>query len=654
MNIDEAKKRIEYLKKLIKKYDYEYYVLSSPTISDYVYDNLYSELKSIEAKFPELITPDSPTQRVSEKPLKGFEKIEHKPKMYSLDNTYSDSELINFDNRIKNIINTDYEYTIEPKIDGVAVSIIYTNGFFTTAISRGNGNIGDNITNNIKTINELPLKLYKKYPGEMIIRGEVFFTKKRFAEIKDEYSFINARNAASGTLKLLDSNEVKNRQLSIRIHSVITKLKNTHYETLLELKKLGIPVIERIEIAKNIEEVIKIKNQWEQTRHNLPYETDGIVIKINDLNLREQIGFTNKSPRWAFAFKYKPETAITKVVSVDFQVGRTGIITPVANLEAVFISGTTVKRATLHNFDEIKRLDLYINDYVEIEKSGEIIPKIIKVIKNKRNKDQIIKIDTPDKCPSCNSPLIQLEDEVAIRCINVNCPAQIEQKLIYFASKQCMDIEYMGPALIKQLLENNLISHLSDIYKLTKNDLMNLERMGEKSSENIINAIEKSKNVPLGRFINALGIRNVGEYTSQLLAERFENLDKLKSATKDELIAIDGIGDEVADSIIKFFENKENINEIDLLFQLGIKPYINRKEKKLNNLKFVITGTLKNYSRDEIKDIIILNGGKVSNTVSKNTNYLILGENPGSKFDKAKKLNVKIINEEEFKKLLGE
>lgn len=651
MKENEIKETIENLRKEIEKYDYHYYVLNEPLIDDYEYDKLYHKLLELEKKYPQFYSPISPTQRVSEGNIENFEKFEHKPKMLSLDNTYSDGEIFDFDKRIKNILEEGYSYIIEPKIDGVAVSIIYKDGLFFKGLTRGDGNIGDDVSENIKTIRELPLTLKKDFKGELIIRGEVFFTKERFFKIQEIYSFSNARNAASGTLKLLSPKEVSKRNLSIRIHTVVTEIEKTHIESLKKLQELGIPVVEKYFLAKDIKEVIEIKEKFKDERYSLPYETDGIVIKVNELSLREKIGYTSKSPRWAFAFKYEPERAITKLISVSFQVGRTGVVTPVANLEPVFISGSTVKRSTLHNFDEIERLDLMINDYVLIEKSGEIIPKVIRVIKEKRGKD-CQNIEKPKECPSCGQPLVQYEDEVALRCINKNCPAQIELSLLHFCSKNGMNIENLGDMMVKKILEYQLVKTIPDIYRLNYEKLFKIPRIKEKSAKNILDSIEKSKKTTLKKFIYSLGIRNVGEYLSEKLSENFSTIDELIKSDYENIRKIEGVGDETANNIILFFKNQENLKMIKELIELGITFENKNKSDILKGKNFVVTGTLKNFKRDEIKNLILENSGNFSENLSSKTDYLIVGSEPGSKLEKAKKLNVKTIDEDEFLKML--
>ncbi len=652
INDNVIRERIEQLRKIIEKYDYHYYVLNDPLIDDYEYDKLYHQLLELEKKYPQFYSQFSPTQRVSEKNIENFEKFSHNPRMLSLENTYSDREILEFDKRIKTSVKDNYTYTVEPKIDGAAVSIIYRDSKFFKGLTRGDGNIGDDVSANIKTIRELPLVLNTEYKGELIVRGEVFFTKERFSKLIEKYPFSNARNAASGTLKLLAPKEVARRGLSIRIHTVITDLASTHTETLEILKSFGIPIVEKYYIAKNILEVLDIKEKFKTDRDTLPYETDGIVIKINQLYLRDIIGYTSKSPKWAFAFKYEPERSITKLLYVSFQVGRTGIITPVANLDPVYISGSTVKRATLHNFDEIERLDIKINDHVEIEKSGEIIPKIIRVLNDKRDGTEI-KISKPTICPSCGQPLIQYEDEVALRCINKNCPAQIELSIIHFCSKKAMNIENLGEMMVKKLLQYDLIKTIPDIYRLTKEKLFQIPRIKEKSANNILNSIENSKKTTLKRFIYSLGIKNVGEFLSEKLAEVFDSIDELMNSDYEKLKGIEGIGDETVRNIQMFFKNQGNINLIKDLLSCKIKIEKDKKSEVLKGILFVITGTLKNFKRDEIKNIIIENGGNFSENVSTKTNYLIMGENPGSKLDKAKKLKVKIISESEFLNMLG-
>ncbi|MDD3803443.1 MAG: NAD-dependent DNA ligase LigA [bacterium] len=644
---ENTEKRIKELRDLIVKYDYHYYVLSEPLIDDYEYDKLYRELLSLESSNPEFDSPDSPTKRVSEQTQNHFEKLGHKPKMYSLDNSYSDDELKAFHRRISESLTEKFSYTVEPKIDGTAISLIYNDSLLQSALTRGDGETGDDVTSNVRTIRSIPLKLNSLIEGELIVRGEIFFTKKRFEKLSETYSFSNARNAASGTLKLQNAKEVSKRQLSALIHTVVTPLAPTHTESLKKLSELGLPIVSVFAEAETVSRLIEEKNRFEKDRFSLLFETDGIVIKVNQLNLREKVGFTNKSPKWAFAFKFTPERAMTKLLSVDFQVGRTGVITPVANLNPVEISGTIVKRATLHNFEEINRLSVKIGDFVEIEKSGEIIPKILRFVPEKRVGSEV-NIEIPSHCPSCKEKLVKYEDEIAVRCVNKNCPEQIELSLIHFASKKAMNIENMGPSLVRRLIENKIVSSISDIYKLTKSELTKIDRIKDKSALNILKAIEDSKNRTLAKVIYALGIRNVGEFASLKLAESFQDIDSLANSRYDQLIKIQGIGEESANAILLFFENKTNREEIEKLKNSGLRISHSKSSGSLTGLSFVLTGTLKNFSRNEAAEYITSKGGMVQNDVSSKTNYLVAGANPGSKVERAKSLGVKIIAEEDL------
>lgn len=647
MEKEKAGNRINELRRLIKEYDYNYYVLDAPLIDDYQYDLLYRELKDLESEHPELDSDDSPTKRVSERNVRSFLKADHNPKMYSLENTYSDEELEAFHMRIAESIEGDFSYSVEPKIDGTAISVIYEDSKLKTALTRGDGEKGDDVTENIRTIRELPLALSKRIEGSLTVRGEVFFTKRRFEELNETYGFSNPRNAAAGTLKLLSPSEVSKRRLSILIHTVVTPIKETHTETLMELSEMGLPVVRAIAEARGIGELIKAKNDFDRERYSLPYETDGIVIKLNQLKLRERVGLTSKSPKWAFAFKFTPKRAVTKLESVSFQVGRTGVITPVANLSPVDLSGTTVKRATLHNFQEIERLSLKEGDYVEIEKSGEIIPKVLRVLTERRTGGEA-GIVQPAKCPSCGEKLVKYEDEVAVRCINRNCPEQIELSLIHFASKRAMNIENMGPSVIERLIEKGFVRSISDIYSLTLNDLLSLDRIKGKSASRLLQSIAESRKRPLSKLIFGLGIRNVGEFAALNLSERFRTIHSLMSAQTEELTSVFGIGEETAKAIRIFFENRTNREEIERLLNAGVTMEHSGRGGSLSGKFFVVTGTLKRFSRDEATDYITSLGGTVQNDVSKKTQYLVAGENPGSKIDKAKKLSVKVISEDEL------
>jgi len=655
--------KIDKLIKLLNYYNYKYYVENNPVVSDYEYDKLYHQLLELEKKYPQFVKPYSPTQRVGGQPLKEFKTVQHKIPMLSIDNTYSSDELIEFDKRVKRMADVEkVDYVVELKYDGVAVSLIYEDGKFTLGASRGDGFRGDDITENLKTVKTLPLYIPYKKPIE--VRGEVYMRKDDFEKLNRERErngeqlFANPRNATAGSLKLLDSREVAKRNLQLFVYQgIVGSDFETHWDVMNFLKELGFPVSPHMKYAENIEEVIDYCNKWEEKRFSLPYNIDGMVIKVNSLSLQEKLGTTTKSPRWVVAYKFPAEQVSTIIKDVTVQVGRTGTLTPVAILEPVEISGTVVSRATLHNFDEIKRLGVKIGDRVFVEKGGEIIPKIVKVIPEARDGDEK-DIPVPEKCPVCGSPVIKDTGEVAIRCPNVRCPAQVKERIIHFASKNAMDIEGLGEQWVNIFVDKGLLSDYGDIYYLKYENLINLERMGDKSVKNLLKAIEESKNRPLSCLIFALGIRYIGTHASEILAENFSSIDHLAEATFDQLSSIDEIGHVMAESIVEFFKNEENLKVIEKLKKAGVKTSREEKEieKKdiLSGLTFVITGTLKNYTRDEITDYIKSLGGKVSSSVSRKTDYIICGEDPGSKLQKGKQLGVKIINEEEFEQLVKE
>jgi len=656
------KERIEELTKLINYYNYMYYVENNPVISDYEYDQLYKELVELEEKYPQYRLPDSPTQKVGGAVLEGFRTIEHKIPMLSMDNTYSEEELIEFDAKIKRMVDVkEVDYVVELKFDGVAVSLHYENGNFILGVTRGDGFKGDDITENLKTIKTLPLTINYKEPIE--VRGEVYMRKDDFEKLnqerkeKGEELFANPRNATAGSLKLLDTKIVAKRNLQIFIYQgFLNNGPKTHWEVLNFLKDIGFPVCPYRKHCKDIKEVIDYCNSWEEKRFSLPYNIDGMVVKVNSFDLQRTLGTTTKSPRWAVAYKFPPEQVSTIVKDVIVQVGRTGTLTPVAILEPVKVSGTIVSRATLHNFDEIKRLGVKIGDRVFVEKSGEIIPKVVKVIKEART-GQERDIPIPEKCPVCGSNVVKDPEEVAIRCPNIRCPAQVKERIIHFASRDAMDIEGLGEKWVNILVDRGLLSDYGDIYYLRYQDLIRLERMGEKSVSNLLEAIERSKTRPFANLIYALGIRHVGVYASEILASQFNSIDELKNVSFTRLSSIPGIGPIIAESIIEFFKNEENLKVLEKLKKAGVRmekeeEKVEEKRNVLAGLNFVVTGTLKNYTRDEIHNYIKKLGGKVSNSVSRNTDYLICGESPGSKLEKARTLGVKIISEEEFEELV--
>jgi len=661
--MEKVKARIEELVRLLNYYNYRYYVENNPVVSDYEYDQLYRELKELEEKYPQYRRQDSPTQRVGGEPLKGFATVSHKVPMLSIDNTYSEEDLIEFDSRVKKMAGaTNVEYVVELKYDGVAVSLIYENGVFIRGASRGDGWYGDDITENLKTVITLPLTIPYKKPIE--VRGEVYMRKDTFQKINEEKKrngeelFANPRNATAGSLKLLDPEIVAKRHLHLFVYQgLLENQYKTHWEILDFLKTIGFPVNPHRKLAKDIDEVIVYCDSWKEKRFQLPYNIDGMVIKVNSLALQEKLGLTSKSPRWAVAYKFPAQQVETTLNDVIVQVGRTGTLTPVAILEPVQLGGTTVSRATLHNFDEVKRLGIKIGDRVFVEKGGEIIPQIVKAIPEKR-KGTEKDIPVPKECPVCHSKIVKDEGEVAIRCPNVRCPAQVKERIIHFASRDAMDIEGLGEKWVNILVDKGILSDYGDIYEnITYEKLIGLERMADKSARNLLDAIEKSKDSPFPNLIFALGIRNVGTHTAEILAENFNSLDELAKADVDTLSGIREIGPVVAQSIVDFFSNKENIDVIKKLKRAGVKTEGEKlpvKGNKLAGLTFVITGTLDNYTRDEITDVIKKNGGKVTESVSKNTDYLICGREPGSKLDKARALGIKIIAEDEFKKLIGE
>jgi DNA ligase (NAD+) len=662
----DIKKRIEKLRAEIRRHDYLYYVLNQPQISDLQYDKLFSELKSLEEAHPELITPDSPTQRVSERPLEGFATVRHAVPMLSIDNTYNAEELRAFDERVKKGLGSvEYDYVVEPKIDGVAISLRYENGSLVTAATRGDGEVGDNVTSNVRTIKSIPLTLltHSKVPSILEVRGEVYMPIRYFRELNrlreeaGELLFANPRNAAAGSLKLLDAKITNTRYLSFfayAIGEVSQGLADNHYQTLQKFKKLGLPVNPHIKRAKDIDEALEICLSWSEKRLELDYKIDGMVIKVNRLDQRDILGATGRAPRWCISYKFPAERAETVIESIDVQVGKSGILTPVANLTPVLLAGTTVKRASLHNFDELRRLDARCGDTVLIEKAGEIIPQVIEVKKELRPAGTTT-FKIPKKCPNCGSAVAKDEEGVYIRCVNPNCMGQLKERLRYFAGRDQMDIEHLGPSLIEQLVESGLVKNFSDLYKLQKSDLLALERMAEKSTANVIEAIEKSKTRPLWRFIAALGIRHIGGQSAQILAEHFGSLEALMNADKEALETIDQIGPTMAESVYEYFRIPRNRAVIDKLLAAGVmpeKPKRVRSTGKLAGKTVVVTGTLENFSRQQAEQAIRQAGGKPSSSVSKKTDFVLAGKDPGSKLDKAQQLGIKVINEKQFLEML--
>ncbi|MCX7920268.1 MAG: NAD-dependent DNA ligase LigA [bacterium] len=663
MTLTEAKKKIEELRSRIRYHDRKYYVENQPEISDYEYDQLVKRLEQLEAQFPELITPDSPTQRVAGEPLKEFVSVTHRVPMLSLANCYTPEEMIEFDTRVrKNLPGEKIEYVVELKIDGVAVSLEYENGKFKRGATRGDGYTGDDITANLKTIKSLPLVLDTTDPRLMNfeVRGEVFLTKEQFKRINQEKAvaneelFANPRNAAAGSLKLLDPQLTAKRKLDIFIHSlgyIAEPIAATHFDTLKKLQSIGLKISPEITICNTIEKVIATWEYWSKHRDTLPYDIDGLVVKVNNLNQQARLGATMKSPRWAIAFKFSATQATTKLLDIVLQVGRTGAITPVAVLEPVSLAGSTISRATLHNQEEIARKDIRIGDQVIIEKAGEVIPEVVKPIHSVRTGKEK-KFVMPDKCPVCGARLWKEPDEVVYRCENISCPAQIKRRLTHFASRAAMDIEGLGEALVEQLVDAGLVRDIADIYTLDLFKLLQLERMGQKSASKLLTAIEQSKHRPISDLIYGLGIRHVGRRAADILAEYFGSIDALSAATVEELRTIPDIGQVVAESIYQTFRTPEMRRLLERLRAAGVQfvaePKKDVKPSALTGKTFLITGTLQKHTREEAHDIIRRYGGKVATAVGKNVDYLIVGENPGSKLEKAQQLGIKTITEQEF------
>ncbi|MHC4436371.1 MAG: NAD-dependent DNA ligase LigA [Planctomycetota bacterium] len=670
----DARKQIEQLRKEIRQNDYLYYVLNQPGISDRQYDKLFAELKELEAANPQLITADSPTQRVSERPLQGFATVRHAVPMLSMENTYNADELRAFDERVaKQLGSKDYEYVIELKIDGLAISLRYEEGTLVTAATRGNGEVGDDVTANVRTIRAVPLVLLdgSKIPAVLEVRGEVYMPTSSFTELNrlraeaGEPAFANPRNAAAGSLKLLDARITAARNLSFFAYAtgqVSESLAVNHYESLQRFEELGLPVNPNIKKAKDINQAIEICGGWSEKRSELDYQIDGMVIKVNRFDQRDILGATGRAPRWCISYKFAAEQAETTVESIDVQVGKSGILTPVANLAPVLLAGTTVKRASLHNFDELKRLGVGQGDTVVIEKAGEIIPQVIEV-KSKATAN-VPEFKIPETCPICGSAAVKDEDGVYIRCANRDCPGQLKERLKYFAGRGQMDIEHLGPALIDQLIEKGLVENFADLYKLSEAQLAGLERMAEKSAANVINAIEESKTRPLWRLIAALGIRHIGGQSAQILAEHFGSLSALMAVGQEELAEIDQIGPTMAKSIFEYYNDPENRSVIEKLIAAGVKPEQPKTRRspsgdtlqrgKLAGKTIVVTGTLENLSRQRAQQAIRQAGGKSSSSVSKKTDFVLAGENPGSKLDKARKLGIEVIDEKQFMKMIEE
>ncbi|MGX7068458.1 NAD-dependent DNA ligase LigA [Gemella bergeri] len=648
---------------LLNKYSYQYYVDDNPTVSDTEYDTLYKQLEKLEKKYPEYILENSPTRRVGDVVLEEFQKVTHTIPMLSLSNTFSIDEINDFDGRIRKLLpENKIEYICELKIDGLAISINYENGKLIEAATRGDGMIGENVTENIKTIFSIPKILKDNKTFE--VRGEVYLPKKSFEllnnnrEKNGEQLFANPRNAAAGSLRQLDSKITAKRKLSAFIYSVVGENDiDSQEEALILAKEYSFPINTNYKLCKNITEVGEYIKYWEENKNNLPYDIDGIVIKVNSFSSQEIVGYTQKSPRWATAYKFPEEELATKLLDVELSVGRTGIITPVAVLEPINISGSVVSKASLHNKDIINELDIHIGDMVIVKKAGEIIPKVVRVVRELR-KENSLKYEMPNICPSCKEKTITREDEPFTRCVNPNCPEQNIRKIIHFASRDALNIEGLGDKVVATLYEKKLIQHVIDLYSLKKEKIIDLERMGEKSVDNLLNAIEDSKNISLDRLIYALGILNVGKKAGKILAENYGTLLSFSKATMEELIGLQDVGKITAESIIDYFSDKNNLKFISDLIALGINPTYTKEKISEDNLfnekTVVLTGKLISLTRNEAKESLERLGAKVTGSVTKNTDLVVAGEKAGSKLKKAKELNISVISEEEFINLIKE
>lgn len=658
MDKQKAIERIKQLRKLLTQYGYEYYVLDQPTITDKEYDSLLRELTTLEEEYPELVTPDSPTQRVGAEPLEGFEKVEHRIPMLSLSNAFNETELKDFDRRVKDLTGAAVKYVCELKIDGLAVSLTYENGQFVTGATRGDGVIGEDITSNLRTIRSIPLSI--KEQGLIEVRGEVFMPHKSFLALNkeklenEEEPFANPRNAAAGSLRQLDPRIAASRNLDIFLYGIGEwegPRLDSHSARLEYLEEQGFKINPAWRLCDSIDEVIEFVKEWTEKRPDLEYEIDGIVVKVDDLDQQEDLGFTAKSPRWAAAYKFPEEEAITVLRDIELSIGRTGVVTPTAILDPVIVAGSTVQRASLHNADIIEALGVRINDTVVIKKAGDIIPKVVRVLEERRTGTEK-EFSMPENCPECGTELVHLEEEVALRCINPNCPAQLREGLLHFVSRDAMNVDGLGEKVIEQLFKAELITTIADLYRLEREELLELERMGEKSVSNLLGAINTSKENSLEKLIFGLGIRFIGSRASDMLAEHFLEMDRLRYATFDELISVDEIGEKMADSIVQYFALERVQTLLNDLEELGINmTYKGLREDEIatdslvSEKTVVLTGKLENFTRKEAKQLIESLGGKVTSSVSKNTDIVVAGESAGSKYEQAVKLDIEIWDE---------
>ena len=664
-------RKLEALREKIRHHEYRYYVLDDPELSDADFDTLMNELKRLEAEHPALVTPDSPTQRVGGKPREGFVKAKHSSPMLSLDNAYTEEELRDWERRVHELSGrTDVEYMCELKLDGMSLALIYSNGRLERGITRGDGSVGEDVTLNVRTVRSVPLSISKDnlrksgIPVDFEVRGEMLMPIAAFRKLNEERekqglaTFANPRNFTAGTVRQLEPSITAQRRMDYFAYMLL-KDGRTFFDrqskTMDALEAAGFKVNPHRKLAKNLDDVWKFIQSWEAKRESLPYEIDGIVIKVDRTGLQRELGFTGKAPRWAIAYKYAARGGITQIENIVPQVGRTGKLTPVAWLKPVPIGGTTVSRATLHNMDEIARLGVKIGDWVEVERGGDVIPKVVKVVEDGDHPRGHKQFEMPEHCPVCGGNVVRTPGEADHRCVNANCPAKLQGTILHFASRHVMDIDGLGEALVNQLTERGLVKNVADLYKLTKDDLLKLERMGEKSAENVLSEIADSKTLPLERVIFGLGIRFVGERTAQFLAEHFGSLDAIMKASAEELEEVNEVGPRIAESIVEFFADEHNRKLVNDLRKAGLTFTGQKKEKgtKLAGKTLVLTGTLERHTRDEAKKMIEDAGGRVSGSVSKKTHYVVAGSDAGSKLDKARELGVSVIGEEELEGLVG-
>jgi DNA ligase (NAD+) len=667
VDVNAAKERVRRLRREIEHHNRLYYILDRPEISDAEYDALFREMLDLEAKYPELVSPDSPTQRVGGLPLEKFVQVTHRSPMLSLENAFSEEEMRDFDGRVKRFLGLpagmEIDYFCEPKIDGLAVELVYENGEFSVGSTRGDGFTGEDVTQNLKTVKSIPLRLAFSHPPQPLeLRGEVYLPLSAFQRLNTEREeegeppFANPRNAAAGSIRQLDPRITARRPLSIFCYAtgeVDGHDFHSQGEFLATLKQWGLPVNPLIRKCSGINEVCDYYREMRERRESLPYEIDGVVVKVDSFALQRELGEKTRSPRWAIAWKFRPRQAETVITDIVPQVGRTGVITPTAHLRPVEVSGVTVSRATLHNWEEMERKDIRIGDTVVVERAGDVIPAVVKVLTEKRTGLEK-PLPIPARCPECGSEVVKIPGEVAVRCMGLSCPAQIRESIIHFASRSAMDIEGLGEKYIEQLLKLDLVKNIADLFYLAKDDFMQFERMGDKLAENLLNAIAKSRQRELARFIYALGIRHVGEHTARLLAGAFGNIRNLEKASEAELLSIREIGPQVCQSILTFFHNQENIQVIERMFAAGVMPTAEEKRVggKYTGKTFVFTGALSHFTRDEAKRLVENGGGHAAGSVSKKTDFVVAGADAGSKLEKARELGVRVISEEEFLEML--